>query len=87
MAQKPAAIKHGAGSPEKHFGRVLADLRKKKSLSQEALGFATGYHRTFIGMLERGERSPTLRTIFNLSATLAVRPSELIRLVERKQRG
>jgi hypothetical protein len=33
--------------------------------------------------LERGEKSPSLRTLFNLSATLKVNPSMLIRRVER----
>ena len=28
-----------------------------------------GYHRTYIGQLERGEKSPSLRTLFSLSAT------------------
>jgi len=42
-----------------------------------------GYHRTYIGQLERGEKSPSLRTLFNVSATLGISPSVLIRRVER----
>lgn len=52
-------------------------------LSQEELAARAGYHRTYIGQLERGEKSPSLRTLFNLSATLQVSPSALIRRVER----
>jgi transcriptional regulator with XRE-family HTH domain len=72
-----------AGSPEQVFGRVLKSMRESQSLSQEALGFRSGYHRTYIGQLERGEKSASLRTIVNLAATLNIRPSLLIRRMER----
>lgn len=53
------------------------------AVSQEELAARAGYHRTYIGQLERGEKSPSLRTIFNLCSTLQVNPSVLIRRVER----
>lgn len=52
-------------------------------MSQEELGAKSGYHRTYIGMLERGEKSPSLRTLFNLAGALAVRPSDLVRGAEK----
>ncbi|MGK7344313.1 MAG: helix-turn-helix domain-containing protein [Candidatus Nitrospinota bacterium M3_3B_026] len=67
---------------ERVFGGVMRDLRKKRGLSQEELGFETGYHRTYISLLERGLRSPTLTTIFQLATALEVKPSEIIRQVE-----
>ncbi|MGK7345737.1 MAG: helix-turn-helix domain-containing protein [Candidatus Nitrospinota bacterium M3_3B_026] len=67
---------------EKVFGEVMRDLRKKRGFSQEELGFETGYHRTYISLLERGLRSPTLTTIFQLATALEVKPSEIIRQVE-----
>jgi len=70
-------------SPEKTFGRVLREVRESRNISQEELASRAGYHRTYIGQLERGEKSPSLRTIFNLSSTLQVNPSVLIRRVER----
>jgi hypothetical protein len=30
------------------FGRVLREVRKEHGLSQEQLGFDSGYHRTYI---------------------------------------
>jgi transcriptional regulator with XRE-family HTH domain len=53
------------------------------ALSQDDLGAKSGYHRTYIEQLERGEKSPSLRTIFNLASTMGVLPSELVRGVER----
>ncbi len=64
-------------------GRVLRNVRQTRDLSQEELAARAGYHRTYIGQLERGEKSPSLRTVFNLCSTLQVNPSVLIRKVER----
>jgi hypothetical protein len=41
------------------------------------LGVKSGYHRTYIGQLER-EKSPSLRTIFNLAKTLQVGPPSIV---------
>ncbi len=69
-------------TPEEAFGKVLKEMRGRRSLSQEELGFESGYHRTYISMLERGSKSPSLNTIFQLAHALAVLPSELLRETE-----
>ena len=69
-------------SLEKAFGNVLRRLRQERGLSQESLGFESGYHRTYISILERGQKSPSLQTIFNLSNALKIEPAELISHVE-----
>ncbi|WP_304350775.1 helix-turn-helix domain-containing protein [Comamonas testosteroni] len=61
------------------FGRVLARLRKERGWSQEYLGFECELARNYISMLERGERSPTLNTIFRLSKALNVPVDEIVR--------
>ena len=43
------------------FGANLYRARKRAGLSQEALGFAAGLHRTEVGLLERGQRIPADR--------------------------
>ena len=70
-------------SAEIAFGRVLRELRRKRDVSQDELGARSGYHRTYIGQLERGEKSPSLRTLFNLAATLDVLPHKIVRATER----
>ena len=69
-------------SLEKAFGFILRRLRQDRGLSQESLGFESGYHRTYISLLERGQKSPSLQTIFTLSKALMIEPNELIRQVE-----
>ncbi len=64
------------------FGQVIQELRRQRGLSQEALGFESGLHRTYVSLLERGKKSPTLVTIFLLATALDLPPSEIVRRVE-----
>ncbi len=79
-----------ARSAEDLFGQVLRDVRKAHGFSQEDLAFNSGYHPTYIGQLERGKKSPSLRTIMSLASALDTSGSELLKDVERllhKQQG
>lgn len=52
------------------FGKILSDYRKEAGLSQEKLAELADYDRTYISLMERGLRQPTLTTIFKLSKAL-----------------
>jgi transcriptional regulator with XRE-family HTH domain len=69
---------------EKAFGRVLQEARKRRGLSQEDLGFESGLHRTYISQLERGLKSPSLNTVYQLSKALGIAPSEILLRVESR---
>jgi len=69
-------------TPEEAFGKVLREIRHEHSLSQEELGLESNYHRTYISLLERGRKSPSLNTIFQLAATLGISASEILRRTE-----
>jgi transcriptional regulator with XRE-family HTH domain len=60
------------------FGRVLRDCRDKAGLSQEALAGVADVDRTYISLLERGLRQPTLDTLFRLARALGVAPATLV---------
>lgn len=47
----------------KQFGERIRELRLGLGLSQERLAELTGFHRTYIGMVERGERNISLSNI------------------------
>ena len=70
-------------SPEMAFGIVLRNARKRCGLNQDALAFKAGYHRNYISQLERGEKSPSLRTIVNVASVVEERPSGMLRKMER----
>jgi DNA-binding XRE family transcriptional regulator len=69
-------------SPQDAFGAVLRQLRLKSELSQDAYAHQTGYHRNYIGQLERGEKSPSLNALFAFARSFGMQPSELLRRVE-----
>lgn len=63
---------------EKAFGMVLRKNRLEKSYSQEELAHICGLDRTYISLLERGKRKPTINTLFALAKGLKISPSALI---------
>ena len=73
--------------PEEAFGLVLRDLRNKKHISQEKLALEGSVDRTFISLLERGLRQPSLTTIIQISDVLGIEPDKLMALVTKKLSG
>ncbi|ENI5461046.1 helix-turn-helix transcriptional regulator [Flavobacterium psychrophilum] len=62
------------------FGDRIKQLRLQKSISQEKLSFLTGFHRTYIGMIERGERNISLSNMAVFAKVFEVNISELLDL-------
>lgn len=60
------------------FGERLQKVRKSQGISQEELASKLAMHRTYIGMIERGERNPTIRTLYKIAKTLKVPASDLL---------
>lgn len=60
------------------FGKRVRQLREKKGISQEQLGFDVGLHRTYIGQIERAEKNITLKNIEKIAKQLDVNVSELM---------
>lgn len=52
------------------FGLRIRKARIAKNLSQERLGEIAGLHRTYIGMIERGEKNITITNVEKLSIAL-----------------
>jgi transcriptional regulator with XRE-family HTH domain len=64
----------------KKFGERIKKLRLEKSWSQEVLAEKTGFHRTYIGMIERGERNLSLKNIATFASTFEIKISQLLEL-------
>jgi transcriptional regulator with XRE-family HTH domain len=67
-----------AGGLQGIISENVRRLRKGKGLSQEALAEVCGYHRTYIGGIERGERNITITTLEALAGALGVDPRQLL---------
>lgn len=67
------------------FGELLKQYRIQNNKSQEELAFDAGLDRTYISLLERGKRQPSLSTIFVLSDALDISASDLIKEIEIKK--
>ena len=60
------------------FGNRVRELRKERKLSQEDLAHKAGFHRTYIGMIERAERNITLCNIERISIALDMPITKLL---------
>jgi len=70
-------------------GKRIRDIRKTKNLSQEQLGEKSGFHFTYIGGLERGERNISISNLAKIADALEVNIRDLFNfeqeLSEEKQ--
>lgn len=68
----------------KIVGEVIADLRKKKGISQEVLSGLADIGRTHLSAIERGERKPTLETLYRISTAMDIKMSDIIIEIEKR---
>ncbi|MEG7619525.1 MULTISPECIES: helix-turn-helix domain-containing protein [Bacilli] len=69
------------------IGKVLKELRVAKKLSQEEISARSSLDRTYISMLERNIKQPTITTIFLLASALEIKPSEFVKQIEEEYVG
>jgi transcriptional regulator with XRE-family HTH domain len=67
------------------LGAAVRELRARRGLSQEQLGFRGGLHRNYVGGIERGELNITFRVLLKVVRGLNVSLSELIEMYERNR--
>ncbi|WP_369770627.1 helix-turn-helix domain-containing protein [Herbaspirillum sp. YR522] len=60
------------------FALNVRERRRALGVSQEALAEAAGVHRTYIGMIERGEKNVTIYNIERIAIALDVTASSLL---------
>ncbi len=66
------------GELQQSFGRNLLAYRKARGLSQEAFADRLGFHRTYMGGVERGERNLTLKSVERIAGRLGEEPLALL---------
>lgn len=62
----------------KIVGESIYKFRRNKGLSQEVLSGLADIGRTHLSAIERGERKPTLETLYRLACALDVKMSDII---------
>ena len=70
--------KSSTSTLEEAFGQVLRTLRESRGGKQVEVSAATGYSQRTVGMIERGEKSPALRTIEEFATFYGVPLERLI---------
>lgn len=66
----------------KVFGVILRQARLDATLSQEDLALDSGIDRTYVSMLERGLRVPTIVTLLQIAPSLKLQAFELMKRFE-----
>lgn len=69
---------------EAAFGERLRTKRLEHQLSQEELAHQSGLHRTYISQIERGLKSPSLKTIYALATVLGEDAGVLVAALTKK---
>ena len=67
------------------FGQVVRAARERQGVSQEKLAELAEIDRTYVSMIERGKRQPTLEVASRIAVALSMRLSEVIRRAEKIQ--
>ena len=73
-------------SISKHFGIAVRNRRKAAGLSQESLAERAGLHPTYVSMVERAVRNPTLDVSVGIAEALKVGLPKLVEEAQQ-QRG
>ena len=75
-----------AGTKNKHsvnrFPEVIRALRTEKRMTQEELADRAGLHFTYISQIERGLKSPSLRSLGQIADALDIPLSTLVKRME-----
>ena len=65
-------------------GTVIARYRLQRGITQEVLSGLSDIGHTHLSAIERGERKPTLETLYRISNALDVPMSEIVLAIERE---
>jgi transcriptional regulator with XRE-family HTH domain len=68
------------------FGQALRSHRTKRKWSQTDLALRAAVDRNYISLIELGKSSPSLGMIYRLCDALDVRPTDLLKDVEKRLR-
>ena len=65
-------------------GEAIAHFRHRKGITQEVLSGLADIGRSHLSAIERGERKPTLETLYRISTALGVPMADIVTEIERR---
>ena len=65
-------------------GEAVAHFRRKKGITQEVLSGLADIGRSHLSAIERGERKPTLETLYRISTALEIPMASIVTEIDRK---
>lgn len=65
-------------------GKIIRQLRKERTLSQEVLSGLAGISRSHLAMIESGKKSANVNTLWSIADALQLPLSQLFLLVEKQ---
>lgn len=63
-------------------GQTIAYFRQRKGMSQEVLSGLADIGRSHLSAIERGERKPTLETLYRICCAMDIKMSEVMKKLE-----
>ena len=65
-------------------GEAIAHFRRGKGITQEVLSGLADIGRSHLSAIERGERKPTLETLYRISTALDIPMADIVNEIERR---
>ena len=65
-------------------GRNIFRIRQRRGMTQETLAEESGFSQQYLSGLERGQRNPTVVTLYELAQALGVSHLDLLRPPRRR---
>lgn len=56
----------------KKVGKNIRQIRREKDISQEKLALEAELNRAYVGYIERGERHPSIETVYKIALALDI---------------
>ena len=66
------------GNLQRTVGKNLRLHREARGLSQEAFADVLGFHRTYMGAIERGERNLSFKSLERIAGRIGIDPLALL---------
>ena len=68
-------------------GKIIAKFRSEKGMTQEVLSGLSDIARTHLSAIERGERKPTLETLYKICNAMGVSMSTMVAAIEQEMKS